>query len=105
MPTVAPPLLTPDVQLVSGSARLTPNCGNLRMQFDAVVNGVLIRRCRFIDNQDGRTPWVSPPVETWTDEQGKRRYLPLCDFPPTVKPQLLTLARSVYEQFQKGGPA
>ncbi|MBI4553521.1 MAG: hypothetical protein HY710_14755 [Candidatus Latescibacteria bacterium] len=96
---------TTAVLLVPGASRLVFDCGAFRMQLDVSINSVLIRRCRYISTGDGRTPWVSPPADTYTDERGRLRYFPLCVFPPDAKPRLVQLAQAEYRRLriQQGG--
>lgn len=58
--------------------------GSLRAFVDLRIGRTLFRSWRVVQ-QEGQRPWVSPPVESWEDRDGKRHYRRLVEFPDELK--------------------
>ena len=84
-----------------GSCRLTPGKGALKMEFDIEIHGFIISGCRYIDNEDGRQPYVLGPAATWTDANGKIRYNTLVKIPAGKRPALNSKAKDRYVELMR----
>ena len=63
------------------------NRGNLRAFVDLRIGRTLFRSWRIIQ-EEGKRPWVSPPVESWETPDGERRYKRLVILPPELQTQV-----------------
>jgi hypothetical protein len=86
------------LRIVEASCKLCDIPGSIKMFFSVIIAGVTIHRCRLIDTNDGREPWVSPPVETWLTRSGDQRYRRLCEFPQEMKSALDRMATDTYRR-------
>ena len=83
------------------SCRLTPGRGAWKMEFDMDIHGFIISGCRYIDNEDGRRPYVLGPAATWTDATGKIKYKNLVKIPADKKAALNSSARKTFEELMR----
>lgn len=69
--------------------------GPLKAFFDVLLpfgsETLEICRCRIVQ-QEGQAPWISGPIESWTDPEGKRRYRHLVKLPARWKERLTEIA-------------
>ena len=61
--------------------------GSLRAYVDLRIGRTLFRSWRIIQ-EDGKSPWISPPVESWETKDGERRYKRLIVFPEELHRQV-----------------
>jgi hypothetical protein len=61
--------------------------GSLRAFVDLRIGRTLFRSWRIIQ-EEGKRPWVSPPVESWETKDGERRYKRLIVLPPELYEQV-----------------
>lgn len=74
--------------------------GNLRAFVDIrLTDGTVIRGLRIVQ-QPGQKAWVSPPQRDWKDDEGKRKWAPVVEFPPGLKEAITT---AVLNAFSKSG--
>lgn len=58
--------------------------GTLRAFVDLRIGRTLFRSWRIVQ-QEGKRPWVSPPVESWETPDGERRYKRLVVLPEELQ--------------------
>lgn len=74
--------------------------GPLKAFFDVLLpfgsETLEICRCRIVQ-QEGQAPWISGPIESWTDPNGQRKYRHLVKLPARWKERLTELALREWE--------
>ena len=74
--------------------------GNLRAFVDFWIGDSLFRSWRIIQ-EEGKAPWVSPPVESWEDGEGKRRYKRLIVFSDSLQEQVAAAILGAWEEWEQ----
>lgn len=66
-----------------------------------IAGAVEIRKCRLVQQKTMR-PYLSPPMESWLDETGKRRYYSLVVWPSEWKEVIQKAVLEAWEQHSDG---
>lgn len=72
--------------------------GTVRALLRVQVGNIIFNRCRLTFPTPDAPPVVSPPMNRWRDENGKRRYEILCVWPRTVHQAVTEAALDAYHQ-------
>lgn len=73
----APNITIETLKLVNGG-------GNLKAFVDLRIGETLFRSFRIVQ-QPGQKAWVSPPADSWTGKDGKKRFTRLIEFPERIR--------------------
>lgn len=102
IPAAAHPRNTNKAQRVPEVKNLVPiqDGGPLKAFFDVLLpfgsETLEICRCRIVQ-QEGQSPWISGPIESWTNANGERKYRHLVKLPARWKERLTELALREWE--------
>jgi len=70
--------------------------GSLRAFVDLRIGRTLFRSWRIVQ-QEGKRPWVSPPVESWETPDGERRYKRLVVLPEELQKKAETAVLQAWQ--------